>query len=134
MKTAYVIPPQPQKTAIGPKGSTFYVKYHPEAPKWFRTDVVSTVLDPEALFGQMSKFALSQLTPGYLHPLVDAHRAAIELRKYPKLYDALLYRIADQIGINPMEVTWGRTNIEGRRRDAFHSYLDLISKRSVGSQ
>ncbi len=130
----YVVPPQPQKTALGPKGTTFYVKYHPDAPKWFRTDVAFPGSVPGALFGCMSQFARSQVCPGYPYPLVDAHRAAIELRKYPSLYDGLLYRIASELGMDPVEVAWGRTNIDGRRRDAFHAYLDMISRRAVASQ
>ncbi len=129
----YVVPPQPQKTALGPKGTTFYVKYHPDAPKWFRTDVASPGTNPGALFSRLSAFARSQVCPGYLYPLVEAHKASVALRKYPGLYDKLLYKVGDELGLDPAQITWGRTNVDGRRRDAFHAYLDLISRRSVGS-
>jgi RecB family exonuclease len=45
-----------------------------------------------------------------------------------KLYDDLLFRVAADAGLDAADVVWGRTNVEGKRRDAFHAYLDLISK------
>jgi len=124
----YVTPPQPRKTDIGPRGTTYFVKYHPEAPKWFRTDVIPSDADTSELFGRIAQFARSQLCLGYLYPLVEAHKAAVELRKYPKLYDELLFKVAAETGVDAVEVVWGRTDIDGRRRDAFHAYLDMISK------
>lgn len=127
----YTVPPQPRRTTLGPQGTTYFVRYHPEAPKWFRTDVISPQSEPGALFGQLAQFARSQICLGYVYPLVDAHRAAVELRKFPKLYDALLFKVAGEAGFDAAEVVWGRTNIEGKRRDAFHAYLDMISKTGV---
>lgn len=124
----YVTPPQPRKTAIGPQGTTFFVKYHPEAPKWFRTDVIPPGANPSELFSCLAQFARSQVCLGYLYPLVEAHKAAVELRKYPKLYDDLLFKVAAETGVDAVEAVWGRTNIDGRRHDAFHAYLDMISK------
>ena len=124
----YVTPPQQRKTALGPQGTTYFVKYHPEAPKWFRTDIISPDAEPSRLFGCLAQFARSQVCLGYLYPLVEAHKAAVELRKYPKLYDELLFKVAAETGVDAVEAVWGRTNIDGRRRDAFHAYLDMISK------
>lgn len=124
----YTKPPQPRKTAIGPQGTTYFVKYHPEAPKWFRTDVFPPDAEPSELFGRLAQFARSQVCLGYLYPLVEVHKAAVELRRYPKLYDDLLFKVAAETGVDALEAVWGRTNIDGRRRDAFHSYLDMISK------
>jgi len=124
----YVTPPQPRKTAIGPQGTTFFVKYHPEAPKWFRTDVIPSDANPSELFGCLAQFARSQVCLGYPYPLVEAHKAAVELRKYPKLFDELLFNVAAESGVDVIEAVWGRTNIDGRRRDAFHEYLDMISE------
>jgi hypothetical protein len=124
----YAVPPQPRRTTLGPQGTTYFVKYHPEAPKWFRTDVISPQLDPATLFGRLAQFARSQICLGYVYPLVEAHRAAIELRTVSKLYDHLLFKVAGDAGLDASEVVWGRTNVEGKRRDAFHEYLDLISK------
>ena len=126
----YVMPPQPEKSYLGPKGTTFYVKFHREAPKWFRTDISGSGSDPREVFACLSQFARSQISPGYPYPLVEAHKAAVEVRKYPKLYDELLFRVGTDLQMNPIELNFGRTNMEGRRRDAFHSYLDLLSKRS----
>ena len=58
---------------------------------------------------------------------------AIELRKYPKLYDELLFGVGQQLGFDFDEIAWGRTNIEGRRMDAFHAYLDVLSRRSASA-
>ena len=127
----YVVPPQPEKTYLGPKGTTFYVKFHPEAPKWFRTDISQHSSDPQQVFACMAQFARSQISPGYPYPLGEAHKAAIEVRKYPRLYDELLFRVGTDLRMTPTELNFGRTNMEGRRRDAFHSYLDLVSRRRV---
>jgi hypothetical protein len=124
----YVVPPQPRRTDLGPKGTTFFVKYHPDAPKWFRTDVISKGAEPAEIFGGLAQFARSQLCLGYIYPLAEAHKAAVELRRFPGLYDDLLFRVAAETGIDPAEAVWGRTNIDGRRRDAFHAYLDMMSK------
>jgi hypothetical protein len=126
----YVVPPQPEKSYLGPKGTTYYVKFYREAPKWFRTDISGPSSDPREVFACMSQFARSQISPGYPYPLVEAHKAAAEVRKYPKLYDELLFRVGTDLRMNLIELNFGRTNMEGRRRDAFHSYLDLVSKRS----
>jgi hypothetical protein len=127
----YVVPPQPGKSYLGPKGTTFYVKFYAEAPKWFRTDISGPGSDPRQVLACMSQFARSQISPGYPYPLVEAHKAAVEVRKYPKLYDELLFRVGTELRMSPIELSFGRTNIEGRRRDAFHSYLDLVSKRET---
>lgn len=124
----YVIPPPPRKTALGPKGAIFFVKYHPDAPKWFRTDVISKGVEPAEIFGGLAQFARSQLCLGYVYPLAEAHKAALELRRFSELYDDLLFRVSAETGIDPAEAVWGRTNIDGRRRDAFHAYLDMMSK------
>jgi hypothetical protein len=124
----YVVPPPPRETALGPKGAVFFVKYHPNAPKWFRTDVVSKDTKPGEIFGRLAQFARSQLCLGYVYPLAEAHKAAVELRRFPELYDDLLFRVAAETGIDPAEAIWGRTNIDGRRRDAFHAYLDMMTR------
>jgi hypothetical protein len=125
----FAVPPRlPRRTELGPQGTTYFVRYHPEAPKWFRTDIISPREDPGMLFGRLAQFARSQVCLGYIYPLVDAHRAAVELRKFPKLYEQLLFKVGGEAGLDASEVVWGSTNIEGKRRDAFHAYLDLISK------
>ena len=124
----YAMPPQPHVTALGPKGVVYFVKYHPDSPKWFRTDVISKGAEPAEIFGGLAQFARSQLCLGYIYPLAEAHKAAVELRRFPQLYDDLLFRVAAESGISPAEAIWGRTNIDGRRRDAFHAYLDMITQ------
>jgi hypothetical protein len=92
---------------------------------------VSPHLEPSELFGSIAQFARNQLCPGYPLPLAEAHAMAVELRKYPTLYDKLLFDAGKELGFNFDEITWGRTNVEGRRMDAFHAYLDILSKRGV---
>jgi hypothetical protein len=128
----YVRPPEPKRSSIGPRGEIFYAKLHPDAPKWFRVDAVSAYLEPEELLGSIAQFARNQLCPGYPFPLAEAHLMAVELRKYPKLYDDLLFKVGQEMGLGLEEIAWGRTNIEGRRMDAFHAYLDLLARRGIG--
>ncbi len=127
----YVKAPEPRKTLLGPRGDIYFVKLHPEAPKWFRIDVASATQEPEELFGAIAQFARNQLCLGYPFPLVEAHMMAVELRKYPKLYDELLFKVGQEMGFSLEEIVWGRTDVEGRRLDAFHAYLDLLAKRGV---
>ena len=127
----YVRPPEPERTPLGPRGDIFFVKFYPEAPKWFRVDVVSPHMEPRELFGSIAQFARNQLCPGYPLPLAEAHAMAVELRKYPTLYDTLLFNAGKELGFSFDEIAWGRTNVEGRRMDAFHAYLDMLSKRGV---
>jgi hypothetical protein len=129
----YVKPPEPKKTPLGPRGDVFFVKFHPEAPKWFRVDVVSPHMEPKEVFGSVAQFARNQLCPGYPLPLAEAHAMAVELRKYPTLYDDLLFKAGKELGFDYEEMARGRTDVEGRRMDAFHAYLDLLSKRGIGT-
>jgi hypothetical protein len=127
----YVKPPEPKRTALGPRGDVFFVKFHPDAPKWFRVDVAPPQSNPGDLLGSISQFARNQLCPGYPFPLAEAHMVAVELRKFPRVYDDLLFKVGQEMGFDFDEIAWGRTNIEGRRRDAFHAYLDILSKRGA---
>jgi hypothetical protein len=127
----YVKPPEPKRTALGPRGDVFFVKFHPDSPKWFRVDVAPSQSDPRGLLGAISQFARNQLCPGYPFPLAEAHMVAVELRKFPMVYDKLLFKVGREMGFDFEEIAWGRTNVEGRRRDAFHAYLDILSKRGT---
>ncbi len=127
----YIKPPFPKRTRLGPWGDVYFAKLHAEAPKWFRVDIASATQEPERLFGALAQFARNQLSLGYPFPLVEAHMMAVELRKYPNLYDDLLFKVGQEIGLNLEEIAWGRTNVEGRRLDAFHAYLDLLAKRGA---
>src|SRR2546422_3984939 len=125
----YVKVPVPKGKMPGPPRDVFYVKLHPSAPKWFRVDVASTNYDPRELFGSIAQFGRNQLCPGYPVPLAEAHVMAVMLRKYPGLYDELLFKIGQESGFTMDDIVWGRTNIEGKRRDTFHAYLDMLSRR-----
>lgn len=127
----YVKVPIPKKTELGPLGDVYFTKLHPNSPKWFRVDIASTTKDASEVFGALAQFARNQLCIGYPFPLVEAHMIAVELRKYPNLYDDLLFRVGQEMGLELEEIAWGRTNVDGRRMDAFHAYLDLIAKRGT---
>ena len=129
----YVKAPEPERTPLGPRGDIFFVKFHPEAPKWFRVDVISPHLETKELFGSIAQFARNQICPGYPLPLAEAHAMAVELRKYPRLYDDLLFKAGQELGFSFEEMAWGRTNVEGRRMDAFHAFLDILSKRGINT-
>ncbi len=131
LELLYVKPPEPKRTALGPRGDVFFVKFHPDAPKWFRVDIAPPQSNPGDLLGSISQFARNQLCPGYPFPLAEAHMVAVELRKFPRVYDDLLFKVGREMGFDFDEIAWGRTNIEGRRRDAFHAYLDVLSKRGA---
>lgn len=130
-ETMFIKAPYPKKTRLGPWGEVYFAKLHAEAPKWFRADIACATQKPEVIFGALAQFARNQLSLGYPFPLIEAHMMAVELRKYPFLYDDLLFKIGQEMGMNLEEITWGRTNVDGRRMDAFHSYLDLIAKRGT---
>ncbi len=125
----YVKTPEPERTHLGPRGDIFFVKLHPDAPKWFRVDVATSSYNPMELFGVLSQFSRNQLCLGYPIPLAEAHMLAVQLRKYPALYDELLVKIGQDAGLDLEEIIWGRTNVDGRRMDAFHAYLDLMARR-----
>ena len=130
-ETMFIKAPYPKKTRLGPWGEVYFAKLHAEAPKWFRADIACATQEPEIIFGELAQFARNQLSLGYPFPLIEAHMMAVELRKYPFLYDDLLFKIGQEMGMNLEEITWGRTNVDGRRMDAFHAYLDLIAKRGT---
>jgi hypothetical protein len=56
---------------------------------------------------------------------------AVQMRKFPRLYEEMLFTVGEEVGLSFEEIAWGRTNVEGRRMNAFHAYLDVLSKRGV---
>ena len=126
---SYIKIPKVIKGGIRPRGDLYFAKLHSQSPKWFRVDIAATSQEPEETFGCIAQFSRNQLSIGYPFPLVEAHLVAVELRKYPDLYDRLLFSVGQEMGLSFEDIVWGRTNVEGRRFDAFHAYLDLIAKK-----
>lgn len=109
-------------------GDVYYCKFHPRSQKWFRVDLGTMKGEPERAFGQIAPYCRSLLAVGYPLPLVEAHRMAVTVRQLRSVYQEQLMKQAIRMGMDPREVLDGLTEIEGRKKSAFHEYLDRLSR------
>jgi len=109
-------------------GDVYYVRFHARAPKWFRVDVGTHKDDPEFVFGQVAPYCRSLISVGYPLPLLEAHRMAVTVRQLRGAYQEMIIRTATRMGMDIRQVLNGLTEMEGRKRGAFHEYLDRISR------
>ena len=109
-------------------GDVYYCRFHSRSPKWFRVDLGTMKGEPEKAFGQVAPYCRSMLAVGYPLPLVEAHRMAVTVRQLRSVYQEQVMRQAIRMGMDPMEVLDGLTEIEGRKKSAFHEYLDRLSR------
>ncbi len=110
-------------------GDVYFTHLSPLTPKWFRVDLGTYKDDPTFAFSSLAHYARSEICPGYIFPLVEAHRYVVTVRHFHQAYEDLIFELGPQFGLNPSDIMRSRTNIEGRYRGAFHEYLDRISKR-----
>lgn len=111
-------------------GDMYFVKLHPNAPKWFRIDLGNPRNNPGKVFEIIANYARNQILIGYPFPLAEAHKVAVTIRQFRNLHEQLLFDIGPLCGFNLNEILNGFTNVEGRRKSAFHEYLDFVSKLS----
>ncbi len=109
-------------------GDIYFAKLFPHAPKWFRVDVGTFKDDPDHVFSALSQYARSEICPGYPYPLLEAHRYVVTVRHLREMYENVVLKLSPKYGISMKDVINGRTNIDGLRRQAFHEFLDRISK------
>jgi len=109
-------------------GDVYYCRFHPRSGKWFRVDLGTMKGEPEKAFGHVAPYCRSLLAVGYPLPLVEAHRMAVTVRHLRGAYQETVMRLAVRMGMNPRQVLDGLTEIEGRKRSAFHEYLDRLSR------
>ncbi len=109
-------------------GDIYYTRLHPQARKWFRVDVGTFRDEPEYVFGQLAPYARSLVSVGYPWPLIEAHRMAVTVRQLKPIYQEAVMKAALRMGIDVRTVLDGLTEVEGRRRSAFHEYLDKVAR------
>ncbi len=109
-------------------GDIYYAKLHPQGRKWFRVDVGTFRDEPDVVFGQLAPFAKSLVSVGYPWPLIEAHRMAVTVRQLKPLYQETVLKAALRRGLDVRTVLDGLTEVEGRKRSAFHEYLDKVAR------
>ena len=107
-------------------GKAYFARLFPKA-RWFRIDIANEV-PPELVFSQLSCYARSKLSLGYVYPLVEAHKLAIKVNQLREIYEERFKEEALRKGIPLHEILGGITNAEGRSYGAYHTYLDEISE------
>lgn len=112
----------------GMLGDVYFARLHPEAPKWFRIDVGTCKEEPQKVFSQLAHYAKSSLCPGYIYPLLEAHRFVVTIRYFHSLYEDMILEMAREFDISVQEAINGLTHLEGNKKGAFHEYLDQVSR------
>jgi len=108
-------------------GDVYFAKLHPRAMKWFRVDI-GTREHPDHVFSVLAHHARSELCPGYIYPLLEAHRLAVMVRRLHDIYEKMIIELAPKYDISLEEILRGRTNIDGSRMSMFHGFLDRVSR------
>ncbi len=109
-------------------GDIYYARLHPHGRKWFRVDVGTFRDEPEYVFGQLAPYARSLVSVGYPWPLIEAHRMAVTVRQLKPIYQEAVIKAALRMGLDVRTVLDGLTEVEGRKRSAFHEYLDKVAR------
>jgi hypothetical protein len=109
-------------------GDIYYARLHAQGRKWFRVDVGTFRDTPEVVFGQLAPYARSLVSVGYPWPLIEAHRMAVAVRQLKPVYQEAVLKHAIRLGLDVRTVLDGLTEVEGRRRSAFHEYLDRVAR------
>jgi len=109
-------------------GDIYYARFHPRSPKWFRVDIGTSRDDPEAVLREVAPYCRSLLAIGYPLPLFEAHRMAVTVRQLRDVHQEAVLRIAARMGMDIRQVLDGLTGFEGRKRGAFHEYLDRVTR------
>ncbi len=109
-------------------GDVYYCRFHPKSMKWFRVDLGTMKEEPGKAFGHVAPYCRSMLAVGYPFPLVEAHRMAVTVRRLRGVYQEQVVKQAVRMGVDPKEILGGLTEMEGRKRSAFHEYLDRLAR------
>jgi len=109
-------------------GDIYYARLHPRARKWFRVDLGTFRDRPDEAFGQLSAYGKSLVSVGYPWPLIEAHRMAVTVRQLKPVYQESVMKMALRMGLDVRTILDGLTQVEGRKRSAFHEYLDKVAR------
>ncbi len=109
-------------------GDIYYARLHPQGRKWFRVDVGTFREEPDFVFGELAPYAKSLVSVGYPWPLIEAHRMAVTVRQLKPVYQETVMRAALRMGLDVRTILDGLTEVEGRKRSAFHEYLDKVAR------
>ena len=109
-------------------GDIYYARLHAQGRKWFRVDVGTYREEPDFVFGEIAPYAKSLVSVGYPWPLIEAHRMAVTVRQLKPVYQETVMRAALKMGLDVRTVLDGLTEVEGRKRSAFHEYLDKVAR------
>jgi len=109
-------------------GDIYYARLHPRARKWFRVDLGTFRDRPDEAFGQLSSYGKSLVSVGYPWPLIEAHRMAVTVRQLKPVYQESVMKMALRMGLDVRTILDGLTQVEGRKRSAFHEYLDKVAR------
>jgi len=112
----------------GVLGDVYFAKLHPDSPRWFRVDVGHPKQEPGRAFSALARYCRSALCPGYPFPMMEAHRLAVVVRHFHEQYEDAVLELAVEAGIPLQEAMDGLTHVDGRRKAAFHEYLDKVSR------
>lgn len=109
-------------------GKAYFVRLFPEA-RWFRIDIANVDnFSATKVFSQLSCYAMSKLSPGYIYPLVEAHKLAIKVNQLKEIYEERFKREALKRGFPLQKIIQGMTNAKGKSLGEYHTYLDEISE------
>ncbi|MBU3902428.1 MAG: DNA double-strand break repair nuclease NurA [Candidatus Thermoplasmatota archaeon] len=107
-------------------GDVYFVRLYPKS-KFFRIDIGTHKDEPEAVFSKLANYAKSSICPGYVYPLLEAHRYVVTVRQFKEIYENEILRIASKhFDIN--QIINAFTNVDGKRNSSFHSFLDRVSR------
>lgn len=109
-------------------GDVYFARLHPQSPKWFRVDIGTYKDDPDFVFSHLAAHARSGISPGYPFPLIEAHRLAVLVRQIREPLEEEILKECGRLGLRVHEVVAGLTRVEGRRRGAFHEFLDQLAR------
>src|SRR2546428_11364372 len=60
--------------------------------------------------------------------LIEAHRMAVTVRQLKPVYQESVMKMALRMGRDVRTILDGLTQVEGRKRSAFHEYLDKVAR------
>ena len=81
--------------------------------------------------GHLERFnpAVRAVRPIVQRPrFIEAHRMAVTVRQLKPVYEEAVIKSALRMGLDVRTILKGLTGVEGRKRSAFHEYLDKVAR------
>src|SRR5881628_2923391 len=76
----------------------------------------------------LAAYGKSLVSVGYPWPLIEAHRMAVTVRQLKPVHQETVMKMALRMGLDVRTILDGLTQVEGRKRSAFHEYLDKVAR------